>query len=253
MGKKSNIATRKAIFVADAHLCADDAASRAFVALAEKALADGAALFLLGDIFDLFFGDARFAFSWQRPILARLTELRSRGLFIVYVEGNRDFHIRAGYEGTAFDQVAEGELIASVGGRRTAMAHGDSVNADDLWYRFWKVVSKNRLSFSIFRTLPSRLALALADRLERTLKETNHRFRGSVPMEAVRAYGRRKVAEGNDLVVLGHFHAEADETVEAEGVSGRVLLVPSFKDGRRYLEVDENGAARFATFATSAP
>lgn len=253
MGKKSNIVARKAVFVADAHLCADDATSRAFVALAEKALADGAALFLLGDIFDLFFGDARFAFSWQKPILDRLTELRRRGLFIVYVEGNRDFHIRAGYEGTAFDQVAEGELTANVGGRRIAMAHGDSVNADDLWYRFWKTASKNPLSFAIFRALPSRVALALAERLERTLKETNHRFRGQVPMETVREYGRRKVAEGNDFVVLGHFHAEADETIDVDGRKGRVVLVPSFKDGRRYLEVDETGAARFATFEVSAP
>ena len=46
----------RAIFLSDAHLSQDDLHTRNFLNLVEKAAAEDIPLFLLGDIFDLWFG-----------------------------------------------------------------------------------------------------------------------------------------------------------------------------------------------------
>ncbi len=191
MDKGFPITPDRAVFLADAHLNEDDRNTRNFVALAEKAAMEKSALFLLGDMFDLWFGTPGLTFNFQKPVVSRLRELRRNGLCLYYVEGNRDFYLKKHHEGQTFDAVAEGEMAAVVGGKRIYLSHGDTVNRADLFYRFWKAVSKNRLAFGAVSALPSSFFLPLASRLERRLKKTNVRFRRSFPEPDSRAYAPR--------------------------------------------------------------
>ncbi|MCL4839940.1 MAG: hypothetical protein KJ058_18465, partial [Thermoanaerobaculia bacterium] len=43
---------------------------------------------------------------------------------------------------------------------------------------------------------------------ERALARTNFRHRLRIPEEAILEYGARRLAEGHDLLLLGHFHEE---------------------------------------------
>ena len=113
MDKGFPISMERAVFVADAHLNQDDDHTRAFFPLAEGAAAENAALFLLGDMFDLWFGAPGLTFGFQEPVIARLRELRRGGLRLYYVEGNRDFYLKKAHEGITFDAVSEGSRITT--------------------------------------------------------------------------------------------------------------------------------------------
>ena len=176
----------RAIFLADAHLNQDDVHSRTFVEMAERAAAEDVPMFLLGDMFDLWFGTAGLTFGFQKPIIARLRELRRGGLRIAYVEGNRDFYLKSEHEGTTFDLVCEGDLRMTVGERRIHLSHGDTVNKADLSYRFWKGISKSRIANRAVAHLPAWFFLPMADRLERKLKRYNRRHKESFPEEECR-------------------------------------------------------------------
>ena len=132
MEKGFPISPERAVFLSDAHLNQDDIHSRNFVALAEKAAAENVALFLLGDVFDLWFGSPGLTFGFQKPVVSSLRELRRGGLRLYYVEGNRDFYRKKYHEGQTFDSVAEGEMRAAVGGKRLYLSHGDTVNRADI-------------------------------------------------------------------------------------------------------------------------
>jgi len=247
------ISLDRAIFLADAHLNQEDLHSRTFLILAEKAAREKVALFLLGDIFDLWFGAPALTFRFQQPVIDRLRVLRREGLRLYYVEGNRDFYLKPSHEGSTFDAVSGGELRADVGIRRLYLAHGDEVNRADRWYRFWKAISKNRLAYGAVSLLPPRLFLPLADRLERKLKRTNRRFRGSFPEEECRSFALRRFAEGFDIVVLGHFHAERMLRF-AQGQAGKVLAVlPSWREEWRYFYLTGSGEFGFRAFRRDAP
>ena len=247
------ISPDRAIFLADAHLNQEDLHSRNFLLLAEKAAREKVALFLLGDIFDLWFGAPALTFRFQKPVIDRLRALRREGLRLYYVEGNRDFYLKPAHEGSTFDAVSGGDMQAAVGDRRIFLSHGDTVNRADLAYRFWKAVSKNRLAYGAVSALPPRLFLPLADRLERKLKRTNRRFRGTFPEEECRAFALRRFSEGIDFVILGHFHAERMLRF-TQGHAGKVLAVlPSWREEWRYFHLDAAGAFGFREFRRDAP
>ena len=247
------ISIDRAIFLADAHLNQEDLHSRTFLILAEKAAREKVALFLLGDIFDLWFGAPALTFRFQQPVIDRLRALRQEGLRLYYVEGNRDFYLKPSHEGSTFDAVSGGEMRAAVGDRRLYLAHGDTVNRADRAYRFWKALSKNRLAYGAVSVLPPWLFLPLADRLERKLKRTNRRFRGSFPEPECREFALRMFAEGIDFVVLGHFHSERTLRF-TQGNAGKVLAVlPSWREEWRYFYLTAGGEFGFRGFRRDAP
>jgi UDP-2,3-diacylglucosamine hydrolase len=199
-------------------------------------------------VFDLWFGSPGLTFGFQKPVISRLRELRRDGLRLYYVEGNRDFYLKKQHEGRTFDAVAEGEMDAAVGGKRICLSHGDTVNRADLSYRFWKAVSKNRLAYGAVSALPSSFFLPLADRLERKLKRTNLRFRGSFPEQDCREFALRRFAAGVDFVILGHFHTE--QLVRfAQGETTKVLAaLPSWREGWRHFFLTAEGEFGFRTY-----
>lgn len=240
-----DIPCKRAVFVADAHLNADDAHTRAFLRLAADAQADGSALFLLGDIFDLWFGAAGLTFRFQRPVIERLRALRKEGLKTYYVEGNRDFFLKRPYEGDLFESVSEEEMRARIGGRTIYLSHGDTVNRADRAYRFWKAISKNRLAFGLASLLPAAFVLPLADRIEKRLRPTNPRFKGRFPEAEIKAFAERTFGDGADLVLLGHFHTEFLFRSGPGGSERTLAVLPAWKQDHRALFLDETGRVSF--------
>ena len=246
------IPTPRAIFVADAHLNADDEHVRAFVRLAEHALSSDSALFLLGDIFDLWFGTDPLTFRFQRPVVERLRALRRSGLRAYYVEGNRDFFLKRPYEGDLFESVAEESMPVRIGNLEALLSHGDTVNRADLAYRFWKWLSKNRIAFGLASALPPSVVLPLAERVEKRLKPTNPRFKGRFPEEEIVAYARRAFLDGNGLVVLGHFHTEFLRRLGTGDATGTLAVLPCWKESHRALLLEESGEASFRVLPSPA-
>lgn len=253
MGTETPISLDRAVFLSDAHLNRDDLHTRNFLLMMEKAAAESVPLFLLGDIFDLWFGAPELTFGFQKPVIERLRELRRGGFRLYYVEGNRDFYLKKAHEGVTFQAVSEGEMHASVGPRRVYLSHGDTVNRADLPYRFWKTVSKNSVAYGILSLMPSAVVLPVAERLERTLKRTNRRFRESFPEEEAREFALRHFASGVDFVILGHFHTERIHRFAQEQATGVLAVLPSWKERWRYFYLTAEGKYGFRDFRPDAP
>ncbi len=253
MEDRLSIPAAQAVFLSDAHLNGDDPDTHAFVALAEKAAAERIPLFLLGDIFDLWFGVPELTFPFQKPVIEKLRELRRTGLRLYYVEGNRDFHLKTHHEGTTLCVVAEEALRVAVGSRTVYLTHGDTVNRADLAYRFWKTVSKNRWAYGALSLVPPAVALPAANRLERTLRRTNRRFRGSFPERELREFALRMFDSGADVVIVGHFHSEHLEPFGEEPSARVFVALPSWKEDRRYFCLAADGTYGFRSFRPDAP
>lgn len=253
MGTETPITLDRAVFLSDAHLNQDDLHTRSFLLMMEKAAEESVPLFLLGDIFDLWFGAPDLTFGFQKPVIERLRELRRGGFRLYYVEGNRDFYLKTAHEGSTFQAVSEGEMIAAVGPRRVYLSHGDTVNRADFGYRFWKALSKNPVAYGAVSYLPSALVLPLADRMEKKLKRTNRRFRESFPEKESREFALRMFATGIDTVILGHFHTERIFRFGQPSAGGILAVLPSWKEEWRYFYLTAKGECGFRRFRRDAP
>src|SRR5262245_22602493 len=108
-----------------------------FLQLLSAAHASKDEVLILGDLFDLWFGNPSLTFPFQRPILEKMQELAAAGLAMDYVEGNRDFLVSK-QSGNIFRNVRENDYTRSWGSRTLYAEHGDRINLDDRPYRFFR-------------------------------------------------------------------------------------------------------------------
>ena len=237
------------LLLGDAHLRERDPEVAVFLDFLRSFPSEAEALYLLGDLFDLWIGSPAFLTDSHRQIAAELGALRQRGRDVVYVEGNRDYHLKALYDGTVFGRVAEEGFDVTYGARRIHLAHGDLVNRGDRPYRFWRRLAKGPVLLGALQALPAGAARALAHRMEHRIARTNRRHRIRFPEQECRRYALEKLRSGVDTLVLGHFHQEARFLWEEGTRRIEVFVLPSFREGRRFLRLEEQGAACFETFA----
>jgi UDP-2,3-diacylglucosamine hydrolase len=185
-------------------------------------------LILMGDVFQAWIGARRFENDDIRAVVTALRSLRAGGLRIDYVEGNRDFFLKDSVYADAFDGVVL-ETSFTVDGVRYLAVHGDGLNDRDWKYRFWRWLSKSRpVRFLVLR-IPERLAHRMVHGTEQRLSQTNFKHRAALPEEAIRRYAERRLAEGYDVLLLGHFHEARTWTVRG----GEVRLLDAWFRSRQ--------------------
>lgn len=229
-------------FVGDVHLERGDAEIGPFCEFLERLSRRASRIVLMGDLFSLWIGQRELEQPHQRAVVETLAGLRRAGVVVRYVEGNRDYRIGPAYAGSAFDDVAAAGLVERQGGVSLFAIHGDLTNPGDRQYRSWRRLSRSRAFWLAFRALPARRRLSLAESLEARMRGTNVAFKRALPEAEIRRYARRWLDSGHDAVVLGHFHVERD--LDLAG-AGRVLVLPDWKAGRRWLSVDAAGRIGF--------
>jgi UDP-2,3-diacylglucosamine hydrolase len=215
--------------LADAHLGGPGGSGAPLVAqLAELPGRGCTRLIVLGDLFQAWVGDPKFETAEIAAVAPALGELRRRGVRVDYVEGNRDFYLAGSPYAGAFDSVGR-EVSFTAGGRRCLAVHGDGIDARDWQYRFWRRLSKSRLVRPLILHTPRRFAQRMVASTEDRLSRTNFKHKLAIPEEAIRAYAERRLAEGYEVLLLGHFHEERRWPV----AGGEVWLLEAWFTSRR--------------------
>lgn len=215
--------------LADAHIGGPGGHAAPLVEQLEGLLASGCErLVLLGDLFQVWVASPRYETDDVRRVLETLGRLAADGIALDYVEGNRDFFVAESEYARVFARVGA-EVAFEAGGKRYLAVHGDGLNPADRQYRFWRWLSKSAASRLLMRHLPAALARWSVHRTERGLARTNFEHKVRIPEEAILAYARRRLSEGHDALLLGHFHEERRWTVP----EGEVWLLEAWFTSRR--------------------
>ncbi len=229
------------VFVGDVHLDRDEPEVDAFVAYLRGLSGRARRIVLMGDLFNLWIGDASLEQDHHRRVLSCLRELRAVGVETHYLEGNRDYRIGKAHGGGAFDAVSAMGLREDWGGLRIWASHGDLVNVRDRQYRAWRAISRSGAAWALFSSIPRARRFAIAESIERKMRATNVRGKTHFPEQDVLSYAARRLGDRPGAVVLGHFHVE--RTLAAGGL--QVFVLPEWKGSRRHLRVTADGKARF--------
>lgn len=215
--------------LADAHLGGPGGAGEDLVQELEKLEPRVCDLLLvLGDLFHVWVGDRRYETEEIRRLLPVLDGVRERGMELRYVEGNRDFFLADSPYAGSFDSIGR-EQAFRIGGVRYLAVHGDGLNDRDWRYRFWRRLSKNPFSRSLSRHLPAGLARRVVSSMDRRLSETNFEHKACIPEAVIRRYAQERLAEGHDVMLLGHFH----EAKRWQVTGGEVRIVDAWFRSRR--------------------
>ncbi|MEL7060413.1 MAG: UDP-2,3-diacylglucosamine diphosphatase [Acidobacteriota bacterium] len=221
---------RSIAVVADSHLGGPGGEGRDLVEQLRALPAQGCRhLVLLGDIFHVWVGSQKFETEEVRRVVPEIRALRAAGLRVDYVEGNRDFFLDRGPYADAFDSIVRELPLTLADGRRALAVHGDGLNDDDWRYRFWRWLSKSSPARALVLGLPGPIARRAVAGTEERLAQTNFKHRDAIPEAAIRAYARRRLAEGYDRLLLGHFH----EPHRFDEGTGEIHLLDAWFRSRR--------------------
>lgn len=232
------------LFIADLHL---DPARPATLALFHRFLSERAAgaeaLYILGDLFEVWLGDDDDTAEY-REALAALARLAKGGARVALLPGNRDFLAGPGLAGAGALELLEEPTRIDLYGSPTLLTHGDLLCTDDEKYQAFRAQIRTPAWIEAFlaKPLSERKAIAAGLR-EKSREETGEKSlkEMDVNAEAVRS---AMAEHGTRRLIHGHIHRQGVYAVE----EGERYAVGDWHDSGSVLACDAEGC-RLERFA----
>ncbi len=208
--------TMKAIFFSDAHILHNDTDRAGRLAgFIRDVSQDADMVFILGDLFEFYHGHNGYIYPFYREIVNALKDI-AQGRQVHFLEGNHEFDMGRffqSYTGITCTRSVEAQLD----GKKVFLSHGDSFSAGRL-----DRTLRSRFTYAIMDALgPSPtwwIAMFCRIFLSKTIKPYDERIRNNY-----REYGRGKLEEGYDAVILAHSHM-ADFVEYGDGDEKKVYM-----------------------------
>lgn len=232
----------RTLFISDLHLSAQRpelvAAFHEFV----RGPARGAdALYILGDLFDLWLGDDQLRDPLAAGVAGALAELARSGTAVYLQRGNRDFLLGERFAKASGATLLADAVVHDLHGTPTLIMHGDQLCTDDVGYQrfraFWQNPARRRrfvaLPFIVRRgigaTLRAGSRKAMANKPEAIM---------DVNADAVvSALRERRVTR----LIHGHTHRPARHEHDVDGRSCVRQVLADWYTKASYLEVTDQG------------
>jgi UDP-2,3-diacylglucosamine hydrolase len=164
-------------------------------------------LILNGDIFDLWFDWNSVIIKGYFPLLKVLADLDEKGCRLILVAGNHDFwfnNFLPDYLNMEIYSDYFEEIIDNV---KVHVTHGDRHTSNDLRYKLFRAIIRNRVVKFLFQIIHPDLALKLGRLLSRSSRERKIPPTLKKKKEQGLIRSADKILKHCDLVVMGHSHS----------------------------------------------
>ncbi|GAB4223845.1 MAG: UDP-2,3-diacylglucosamine diphosphatase [Gammaproteobacteria bacterium] len=195
------------LFISDVHL-SDQATARtyAWLALLNHPLATSAdAIYILGDLFDLWLGD-----DLQSPMIEQaikaLHTLHTQGIAVYIMHGNHDFLLGQDFIRATGCQLLPDPCVISLYGENILLTHGDLLCTEDKTYQRMRYCLRQNWVKRTFLALPKSWRQRIANWIkQRSQQHTQYKTTQmmDIPISAIHQYLQRYETH---LLIHGHTH-----------------------------------------------
>lgn len=233
------------LFIADVHLQPDfsDPINQAFMHFLKEEAPKAQALYILGDLFEMWVGDD-VGLTHYAPVIEEFARLTQAGLPIYLQYGNRDFLMRNEFwKATGIQKLKEPYPI-TLHGHSLLLMHGDALCTDDKEYQKMRRILRNPVVTWGFLHLPQKKRLQIGHNMrEKSKKYSSNKAENimDVSAEAVAALFKR-YPEVTHLI-HGHTHRPAHHTSTIEQQSKHRWVLGDWRPQSKILKVSAEGLA----------
>jgi UDP-2,3-diacylglucosamine hydrolase len=230
------------LFLSDLHLAADrPAALAAFHAFAGGPARGAAAVYILGDLFDVWIGDEQLRDPFARAVADALKSLTSAGVAVYVARGNRDFLLGDKFARATGAALLPEQQIVDVGNTRFVVLHGDELCTGDVEYQRYRARMRSAATRRRLLALPYPIRRGIAWYLRRKSRAANSLKPEAimdVDAEAVAAMFRR---HGVGRMIHGHTHRPARHALDVDGEPRERIVLADWDERGHYLEASDDG------------
>jgi UDP-2,3-diacylglucosamine hydrolase len=172
----------------------------------------GAALFLLGDIFDFYFEYNSVVHNCYFDIFCALRRLSRRGVQMHFLGGNHDSWTGSFLREEIGVDIHREEIRLEAQGRRIVCVHGDLILPGDRGYKILKAVIRNPSVIAAARLVHPDLLSAIARLVSKASKRITKRSQEAMAKRLGDIAFARYFSNGNDAFIMGHVHYPLHQT-----------------------------------------
>jgi len=200
-------------------------------------------LVLNGDIFDLWFTWHKVIIKGYFPFLKKLADLKESGTRIVFIAGNHDFWFRDFLTEYIGAEVYPDNFSEQLDEKKIFITHGDLHTTNDIRYKIFRSVIRNKIVMTIFELLHPDLSLSLGRKMSRSSRNRPM----STELMQLKENGltnfAKKKLKDYDIVAMGHSHSP--KKLEMNG--GVYLNSGDWIKNNSYILI-EDGKAKLCNF-----
>jgi UDP-2,3-diacylglucosamine hydrolase len=228
---------KKTIFVGDLHLSADRPdITQAFVYFLNHGLDNTEALYIIGDLFEVWMGD-----DIAEPFSVAISEaIRtvSNTLPVYFIHGNRDFMVGKQFCQRAGMQVLPEVYCIDLYGVNTVILHGDSLCTLDVAYQRFRRFRSLSVVRWVYARLPKKSRLNIAAKIRQKSVQGNQQKHDEIMDVDQKAVTALLASTGCQRMIHGHTHRPAIHQLTTQ--NQRVVVGDWYTQGS-VLSVNDNG------------
>lgn len=228
------------LLISDIHLGSEQPdISPRFVDFIRQEAAQAEALYILGDLFEVWIGDDG-AQPEHQDAIAALRGLTDSGVPVYLMHGNRDFLLGERFTEMTGCHLLSDPTVIQLGGVDTLLMHGDTLCTDDVEYQQFRaqVRSPAWQQQMLQLSVEQRLAKARHYREKsQTLSQQKSEQIMDVNPDTVLATLRE---HGVTRLIHGHTHRPAVHRLEIDGTAAERIVLGAWYDQNSVLTFDAN-------------
>jgi UDP-2,3-diacylglucosamine hydrolase len=228
-------------FISDLHLSAERPHSiQAFLTFLRQEGAQAEALYILGDLFEVWIGDDAVP-PGMAEVMDELHRLTQSGVPVYVMVGNRDFLLGETFAAETGCTLLSDPSIIDLYGTATLLMHGDALCTDDVEYQQVRAHTRTpqwRDDF-LAKTIEERIAFAKNARAK-SQASTSHKDEN---ITDVNAQAVEKAFRQHDVTRLihGHTHRPAFHELNVDGQAAKRIVLGDWYEQSSVLRCDEQG------------
>lgn len=230
----------KTLFISDLHLSAERSdIAQCFFDFMEKETLGADALYILGDLFEVWIGDDnKTQFSGQ---VASAIAKVSKSTPVFFIHGNRDFAIRDAFASQCNMQLLPEQFVIDLYGRKTLISHGDELCTKDIEYMKFRKKARGWWWPKLMLALPLSLRKKLASEGRQVSKNNQLKLSEEI-MDVTQSEVEGAMQSFNvDLFIHGHTHRpNIHDFVIHERPVQRIVLGDWYTQGSILIATAEN-------------
>lgn len=210
---------KRIYFASDFHLGVPDKASslereKLIVRWLEEIRHDAQEIFLVGDLFDMWFEYKRVVPRGFTRLIGKMAEIADSGIPIHVFTGNHDMWIFDYLPEETGAKLYRGPIEREFNGKKFFIGHGDGLGPGDKGYKFIKKVFASKFCQWCFARLHPNFGLAVANYWSRKSRkhtgDSENRFFGPEKEFLVQFCNQKLQQEHFDYFIFGHRHLAFD-------------------------------------------
>ncbi len=229
------------LFISDLHLSGEHPHLTALLEYFVDQLTDNAqAVYILGDLFEVWLGDDMVLPDYQ-PAIAAILRLTARNIPVYVMHGNRDFLLRQHFCASTGATLLAEPAIITLNGTPTLLLHGDTLCTDDLRYQqLRQMVRDPRFQSQFLAKTPAERITQARQYREMSKAETSNKSSDIMDVNQATVEEIMRKYHVTQLI-HGHTHRPAVHQFNLDGKSMTRYVLSDWGQRGSYLICNDNG------------